>query len=191
MFTILNRLRGMDTKIPYLWVTALLIGAGFYLIDGNIFYSVIAGLLYVVGESFCWGFWLSTVAFDNIAERVKRGYVEDEAKGTGITWITAVFIDREENPFLFNTVALAIRGLYWFLPLLLLLWYREHITIGFMVLSVLVLSIGFPMAFALSNRITKYEDFDGEYVGCTWCIGEILYGLLMDFVLLGIILDHI
>jgi len=190
MFFILNRLRGgglvFGYDLPWVHINSVILAVMFYLLDGNIYYSALIGLLYLVGESYGWGVWIGIIAYDG-----KHNYLDKEASKTGITEIANFFINPYKYGWMNVALKLSLRGIYWFAPLLLVVFFREHIDVVTLVASIGILGFGFPLAFTFAYMTSKYGDMNRKDFDTPWEQGEVWYGAMQDFVILLIILNQI
>ena len=138
MFTVLNRLRGMNgiwSKIIGL-LLALIVQIAF----DNVYVALAVGLGYIIGESFGWGDWVGTLSERYYSEMPKP---YNEGENNGIQRIASKIIDPSKDWLNHCRVALFIRGLYWWvclLPLVFLIeWY-------FVLLAIVILAFAFPIA---------------------------------------------
>ncbi len=194
LFAILNRLRGSDLRrffISYSKISRLLVGGIVgYLIKPDYQGIIIGIILYAIGESFGWGKWLATCIDGEKRFNEKEGrtkifnfYVWD-----GIHHITNLFIPEIKNHILYSKVALIIRGMYWWLPLLLYACYYNVIT--HIVYSVLI-SLLFGICFVCSISIAKIIKFrilyimkkDNSETDHIWEKSEIIYGLFQGILI--------
>ena len=185
MMLILNRLRG-----TYGWfakVNGVVLGLLFYLLVGNPYLSLVIAIGYVLGESFGWGDWVGCLT----TNRNSYKDTTDEGKSNGIMWLSQKIVpDWGTNFIYYSRVALAIRGLYWWLPTLAPLYFvTDDLLIA---VSILFLSIGFPIAceigYLLRNK--DYSFWKLSYKG-GWEMQEGVYGLMQDVVLIGLLISQI
>lgn len=177
----LNRLRGTNG----LWskVIGLLIAFIIYVTFHNIYVAFVSGIGYVIGESFGWGLWIGclTVHRENVVNKI-----EDEGANNGIQWLSRKIIPDYLNNFInYCRIALTIRGLYWWLLVIIPLYFvgiHPVILLG----CIVFLSIGFPIACEIGYRTAKLFSFEkyGFSVKGGWEHQEIWYGLMQDLVLI-------
>lgn len=158
--SLLNRVRGGLFNVNT-WI----IGIFFGILSGVITASYVAtfiGLgLYMLGESMGWGKWIGS-----IGERVPK-YDEYEGIYNGIHWLANRIVDEHDDYLNYSRIALAIRGWYWFAPLLTM--YAFYGVIGWVeatVLSVLIAG-AFPLSVEIGRIIKK---------GMYWEASEYVYG---------------
>lgn len=181
MFTILNRLRGMNgvwSKFNGL-LLALIVQIAF----DNPYVSIAVGLGYIIGESFGWGEWIGNLTTHR---KNKTDTLEDEGENNGIKYIATKLVPNWNVAFIkYCSVALGIRGIYWWLPTLAPLYF-----VGFSVVSitvaVAVLSIGFPIACELGRLTAPLFSFEYKTFSIKggWEHSEVWYGLMQDLVLI-------
>lgn len=179
MFTILDRLRGMNG----VWskFNGLLLAYIIYSVSHNHYVALAVGIGYVIGESFGWGEWIGTLSCN-------RTVVEnnEEGKNNGTQWLASKVIDPSKDWINYCRVALTIRGFYWWLPTLAPLYFVGF-SVELLTLMILALSIGFPIACELGYYFrdkVSFEKFGLSYSG-GWELQEGFYGLMQDLVLIG------
>ena len=177
MFLILNRLRG-----TYGWfakVNGVVLGLLTYLIFQDLYISTAVAVGYVLGECFGWGDWVGTLTSGVGKELLDY----EEGKNNGIQWIASKIV-KPIDWINHCRVALAIRGFYWWLPTLAPLMFVMSPL--YVLTSILLLSIGFPIACEL-GRITANKfsfTFKNFSVVGGWEWQEVWYGLMQDLVLI-------
>lgn len=166
-------------------------GIIFWKINGNVIYAiywfllvsflsewyfglVFAGL-YLLGESYSWGKWVSYVCFP---EKHEKEY--DNKTGRNFPWIHFIanfFINQESDYLNYCRLALCIRGLFWFLPMLVFLYAIDLIVLWQLIFGVVILSLGFPVAADLSRFYNPNIDY--KYFVCknNWETQECIYGV--------------
>jgi len=174
MFTILNRLRG--TWGWFSKVVGILIAVMVYLCSDNYYVATAAGLGYVLGESFGWGAWVGTLSC-----RPRNSSVQSdttEGRNNGIFWLASRVYNPKTEWYNFSIVALAIRGVYWWLPVAIPLVYLYGYYIP--LISAIVLGVLFPVAAVLGYRFRNLN-----VIGWTggWEIQELIYGIMQDSVI--------
>lgn len=179
MFLILNRLRGTQG----LWskIIGLLLALVVQIVFNNPYVAIAVGLGYIIGESFGWGEWIGTLSCN-------RTVVEnnEEGKNNGIQWLASKIVSPTKDWLNYCRVALAIRGLYWWLPTLAPLYFVGF-SIEILTLMILTLSFGFPVACELGYYFRdkiSFEKYGLSYIG-GWELQEGFYGLMQDLVLIG------
>lgn len=172
--TIANRLRG-----TYGWfakVNGVVLGLLVYLVFGNPYVSLAVAIGYVLGESFGWGDWVGCLT----TNRNNYKDTTDEGKSNGIMWLSQKIVhDWKTNFIEYSRVALTIRGFYWwFLALAPLYFVADGLLIT---VSILFLSIGFPIACEIGYYTSKLWNF--KYMDGGWEHSEVWYGLAQDIVI--------
>lgn len=202
MFVILNRLRGTESWMSK--VISIILFVIVYLSFGNVYVASAVGLGYLLGESFGWGEWVGTLCVKRENMNLE-GFVSTEGQSWGIKQL-AQFITKIDFSNLtvsewikYCNVALAIRGLYWWIPTLAPLYFVG--VSGFVLVSVIVLlSIGFPIAcyigyltapkFNIHFKFFEKYDLPLEMAG-GWEHQEVWYGLMQDISFICIIISII
>ena len=180
MMTILNRLRG-----TYSWmskVNGVVLGLLCYLVYGNYYVAIAVAIGYIAGESFGWGDWIGTLAENSYLSKPEP---YEEGKSNGIQWLATKIIKPETDWHKHCEVALTIRGFYWwFLTLCPLFFVADSVLV---IIAILLLSIGFPIACELGYYFRdkiSFEKYGLSYIG-GWELQEGFYGLMQDLVLIG------
>ena len=185
MFTILNRLRGMNgvwSKFNGL-LLALIVQIAF----DNPYVSVAVGLGYIIGESFGWVEWIGNLTTNR---KNKTDTLGDEGENNGIEYIATKLVPNWNVAFIkYCRVALCIRGIYWWLPTLAPLYFVGFNPL-FLAGCITFLSIGFPIACELGYYFrdkVSFEKFGLSYSG-GWELQEGFYGLMQDIVFIAILI---
>ena len=158
------------------YVTAVIVG-------------LISGSLYMLGESMGWGKWVGSLAHPESTTSLEARYADDE--GTRFPFIhkTANAIVKERENYLgYCQVALAIRGLYWWLPLLMFMAVVGITSYWLAILGSILLGIGFPLACYIGSKL----DYNGKLWKINYSKGwenqELVYGLMQGIVLWAVVL---
>lgn len=178
---ILNRYRGTGDifAIGSLKITGVMLYAAYLgLLIGFLsewYYGLLVVGLFLAGESYAWGTWISFLCYP---ENHEKEY--DSKVGRGFPYIHYIansITNQYKDYKLYCEVALAIRGLFWWIPIILLLSYVNLIPIWFIFVSALGLSLGFPVACYLST-IWNFE-YTSKFISIkgNWEKQEIIYGL--------------
>lgn len=178
MFLILNRLRG-----TYSWfakINGVVLGLLVYFFTKELDIAIACAFGYIIGESFGWGDWVGTLS--------ERGCTEmpnpyNEGENNGIKWLASKIISPSENWTNHCRVALFIRGLYWWVCLLPLVFFIEWY---FVLLAIVILAFAFPLACELGYYTSKLWNF--KYMTGGWEHQEVWYGLAQDIVILILLL---
>lgn len=192
---ILNRLRGTGDvlRVGKFRVTGIMLYALYLMIVISLitewYYALAFSVLFVAGESYAWGKWIGfLVDYEN-----KHGPEYDSKVGKGfpyIHYIANYIVDERIDYKRYCQVALAIRGLVWWLPLYLLFAFIGFISYVEAILLGMAVGIGFPVAayvgrnWDYNNKICVLEFKRG------WENQEIAYGaihgLCLWYVVLGV-----
>ena len=187
---LLNRWRGTGTivtigkfrligNIIYALYIAGIVGCAYALTFGgwiSVGYGLLGGLLYILGESFAWGKWVGHLTdYDGVG---KPDYDNDDGRSFPYIHYIAQAIVKQENDYTrYCEVALTIRGLFWWLPLLVLLGTIDLISWYQVAFSSIFLAVGFPVACYLGTLL-KVE-YKSKYLNMSrgWENQELVYGL--------------
>jgi hypothetical protein len=182
MEIILNRWRGTGvifTSIPYIkgvHFYAIYIGLLFGFLS-TYYYGLLALILFLIGESFAWGKWVGSLCHpENITDEVKNGKC---GKSFPYIHYMANYIQNQDKDYkLYCQIALAIRGLIWWTPIMILLgcinllgWYQ-------VVINSIILSIGFPIACEIGKNINFECNYKYFNTSKGWCNQELIYGFI-------------
>jgi len=182
---ILNRWRGTGLifyKITGVQIYSFYIGllVGFL---STYYYGLLAGCLFLFGESFAWGTWVSYLCYPS--NHAKEYDSKIGRNFPYIHYIANSIISQFKNYKDYCRVALTIRGFIWWTPLVVLFGCINLIDWYMAILDVFILSIGFPLACELA----KYWNFEyqSKYLSIigNWEKQEIIYGLI-QFVCLNL-----
>lgn len=174
VFSFLNRVRGgfFPLKGASAYLAAVALAAFIFAVTLNFWAAGAFLVAYIAGESFGWGKWLSVLPqqysqADYLASPV---YVRDDGKNNGIHWAASKLVKEEEDYFLYALTALAIRGVYWMLPVFVALAATGVIPFWGVFLA-FPLGLAFPFPYLLGYRI---NDRGQDY----WGLGEYIYGAM-------------
>ncbi len=190
MMWFLNRARGGGIKgsAPFI---GMALGWFIAMVFGNPYVGFAVAVGYILGESFGWGEWVGTLSVHQ--KDIKREmYTMEEGKNNGIAWLASKVFNPETNWINYCRVALSIRGLYWWLPVLAPLHF-----VGFspycLALAVVILGVGFPIACEIGYRTSKLFSINKPYFQMTggWEHQEVAYGLIQDLVFIGLGVSYV
>ncbi len=177
METILNRWRG--TGNIYKFVTGTMLYALYLgLLIGSLstyYYGLLAIVLFLFGESIGFGKWVGYLVSDN-------GEIEYDNK-TGksfpyIHYIANNLINEKEHYKEYCQVALFIRGLFWWTPLLVLLGYIDLLSWYQVFVNSILLAFGFPIACELSKKWNFNYQSKYLMIDTNWEKQEVIYGFI-------------
>ena len=177
MEILLNRWRG--TGVIFYKVTGVQLYASYIgLLIGLLstyYYGLLAMILFVIGESFAWGKWVGYLVSDNGEKEYSN---TNGQKFPYIHQIANYFFKEKENYLIYCRFALALRGFFWFAPLLTLTYHIGLINWYVLIVNSIVLAFGFPFACELSKDMkysykSKYLTFETN-----WEKQEIIYGII-------------
>ena len=217
---ILNRLRGtgvikhfgtlniMNRRIEVKFVGNHLYGIYIALVLGIITMNMWLGLsvfvAYLVGESKGWGEWVGSLT--RVEPWTEKHLIEDYADTEGKTFpfihqIANFFIKEQiEDTFeeqckqyrKYATLALALRGFYWWLPVYMVLAAFGVIGWQIALIAAVVLGIAFPIAAEIGRRIKFERIYDLKFSKLSFSSGwenqEVIYGLFQGMVLWYIVI---
>lgn len=175
MEILLNRWRGtgriigfLTGNIIYALYISLLVG-----FMSTWYYGIIGALLYILGESMGWGKWVGYLTSDTS----KPNY--DELEGYNFPYIhktASLVVNEREDYKSYCEVALAIRGFYWWTPLLIFLGFIDLLSWYQVTLNSIILAVGFPIACYIGKE-WNFE-YKSKYLNMSkgWENQEVVYG---------------
>jgi hypothetical protein len=179
MEILLNRWRG--TGNIYKSITGTMLYALYFgLLVGVLcqwYYGLIAIALFLFGESFAFGKWVGFLV--DYEDEHTPEYDSKVGKSFPYIHYLANYIVKEREDYKrYCQVALIIRGFIWWTPLLILLGLTDLISWYQVVISSIVLSVGFPFA-CWVGRNWKLE-YKAKYFSTQrgWENQEVVYGLI-------------
>lgn len=154
---------------------------------------------YLIGESFGWGEWVGSLTrhepWDE--QMLQHNYKDDEGKTFPFIYYISNFFIKEKIDGTFEeqckqyrrhaTLALILRGMYWWLPVYLVLaaFGVINFTEAFAIAS--LLGIAFPIACGLGRRITFTKTYDLKFIKLSFSQGwenqEVVYGAFQGIAL--------
>ena len=162
---------------------------------------------YLVGEAKGWGEWVGSLTrhepWDK--EMIDWCYKDDEGKGFPFIYNIANFFIKEQTEGTFEeqckqyrkhaTLALILRGMYWWLPVYLIMAAFGVISWYVAVIAGVGLGLVFPIAAELGRRWKFERVYDLKFIKLSFSQGwenqEIIYGIFQGivlwYVLLGVI----
>lgn len=190
---VLNRLRGTGDvlRVGGFRVTGIMLYALYLTIVVSFvaewYYALAFGVLFIAGESYAWGKWIGfLVDYEN-----KHEPEYDSKVGKGfpyIHYIANYIVDERVDYKRYCQVALAIRGLFWWLPLYLLfasiglISYVEAMLLG------IAVGVGFPVAAYVGRNWDYNKKFGVLEFKRGWENQEIVYGLFQGIALWYVVL---
>lgn len=211
---LLNRLRGtglikvlgtlhigdMSVKVNLVWnhVYAIYLGVIVGVLGGWIA-GVCAAIAYIIGEAKGWGEWVGSLSrVEPWNEELLQGdYADNEGKTFPYIHQIANSIVKEQCEGSFEkranqykryaTLALMLRGIYWWLPVYLVIAAFGVISWQVAVICGVGLGIAFPIACAIGREIEFTRVYDLKFIKLSFSRGwenqEVIYGAMQGFVL--------
>lgn len=175
----------VNTVISYL--LSLLGIYGYDLVMTNLFYSVSATMLFLLGESYAFGKWVGYLV--DYEDEHTPEYDSKVGKGFPYIHYMANYIVNEKVDYKrYCQVALAIRGLFWWLPLYLLFSSIGFISYVEAILLGSIVGIGFPVAAYVGRNLDYNKKISVLDLKRGWENQEVVYGLVQGIALWYIIL---
>lgn len=195
IFALLNRARGdhfkyfPDTLAKYL--SGILCGSLVWF-SGGVWWDILGCIiLYKIGESFGWGKWISSILTN------KPHHDEDEGKTVfklfgkqviiwdGIHHIANLFIPEKKNFYAYSMLALSIRGVYWWTPILIYASIRTSLYGSVALLCSLLLGVLFPLSVLLAMQWDwkiPYLIYQKDMINRSWQRSELIYGAFQGLI---------
>lgn len=165
----------------------------------NVWLGLSVFIAYLVGESKGWGEWVGSLTRTEPwkEELLQRNYADNEGKTFPFIYQVANFFIKEKIDGTFEqrcaqyrkhvTLALALRGLYWWLPVYLVLAIFQIITYQEALIIATLLGIAFPIACEIGKRIKFNKTYDLKFIKLSFSQGwenqEVVYGLFQGIAL--------
>ena len=162
---------------------------------------------YLVGESKGWGEWVGSLTRCEpwTEEMLQYNYKDDEGKTFPFIYQITNFFIKEKIDGAFEeqckqyrkhvTLALALRGLYWWLPVYLVLAIFQIITYQEAFILATLLGIAFPIACEIGKRIKFNKTYDLKFIKLSFSQGwenqEVVYGLFQGIALWYVIFKNL
>lgn len=174
-----------NTVISYL--LSLLNIQGYDLVMTNVFYSISAVMLFLLGESYAFGKWVGFLV--DYEDEHTPEYDSKVGKGFPyIHYIANYIVDERVDYKRYCQVALAIRGLFWWLPLYLLFAFTGFISYVEAMLLGIAVGVGFPVAAYVGRNWDYNKKIGALEFKRGWENQEIVYGLFQGIALWYVVL---
>lgn len=185
MIALLNRLRGTSSIYAKVFATVFAIIYGS--VSGSIVVFILMFVAFLLGESFGWGKWLGSLAYPKLVtddiKNAREGY------SNGIHWIANKLSPQDKDFLQYCYTALAIRGIYWWLPVYLVIWWAGIISWPISLSLLMLLSILFPVSVLLAREYEeviptvnlKWLSIDG-----VWEKTEVVYGIFIGLLAVAV-----
>lgn len=185
--------KGIELDVPYtvIWLLSCLNGSwlGLVNIDFDInqvysyqvtkYYGIFILALYILGESYAWGKWVGYITADPDEEALIEYDNDDGRSFPFVHYIANFIIDQKVNYTAYCYAALAVRGIFWWLPLYSVLGYFVgEADVG--AITGLMVGLLFPIAAWLGGRVLTFKfEFPKIKLFCRggWERQELVYGL--------------
>nr|DAK09893.1 MAG TPA: hypothetical protein [Caudoviricetes sp.]DAS13693.1 MAG TPA: hypothetical protein [Caudoviricetes sp.] len=169
MFWILNRLRGRYAIFAK--VSALYLAAIVFFATANPWIALACGVGYLVGEAKGWGVWVGAL--------VTHGAYTPEYEGFRFIERLArlVIKDPRDRWLRYCRVCLFLRGLLWWLPVFIPLFFAGYYAAPVLALA---LAVGFPLACETGYRTNFSFKIGAFEAKDAWGRQELFYGAMQD-----------
>ena len=154
---VLNRWRGTGDifSISKVRITGTMIYALYMFVVVTLlstwYYGLVAAVLFLAGESYAWGTWVSYLCYQDNHEKEY-----DSKVGRGFPYIHYVanaIVPQEKDYKRYCQIALTLRGVYWWLPVYLVLAFAGVISYGSAIIAGVLLGVGFSLACELGRKL--------------------------------------
>ena len=174
---------------------------------GGVWLGLAVFVAYIIGEAKGWGEWIGSLTrhepWDE--EMLQRNYRDEEGKTFPYIHQIANSIVKEQCEGSFEkranqykryaTLALMLRGIYWWLPVYLVIAAFGVISWQVAVVAGIGLGIAFPLACAIGREIEFTRVYDLKFVKLSFSRGwenqEVVYGLIQGvclwYVIIGVV----
>ena len=176
---LLNRWRG--TGVLFASVSGVNIYAMYIAVAVGIastwYWGCIAAIAFRIGESITWGKWVGSLCHP---EDVNDSVINSK-KGTGFPYIhqtAELFVKQTEDYKLYCQTALFIRGIYWWLPVLVVMTLAGVISWWYVGIGGLIAGIGFPVACEIGKRWRYTLQSRWLSMSQGWENQEVVYGAI-------------
>lgn len=213
----LNRLRGtglikyfgvlslfskkIEIKLVWNHIYALYIGLIVGMLSMNVYSGLLAFGIYIASEAKGWGEWVGNLTrYEPFTEEVlQNNYKDNEGKKFPFIHQISNFFIKEQviggfetrikQYFRYATLALVLRGIYWWLPVYLLIAYFGVISY----IEAIVIGILLGLSFTIACKLGKIWNFNKK-IGILsfsrgWENQEIVYGLFQGLAICYVILN--
>ena len=161
-------------------------------------------IAYLVGEAKGWGEWIGSLTRHEpwTEELLEHNYKDDEGKTFPFIYQISNFFIKEKIDGTFEeqcrqyrkhaTLALMLRGMYWWLPVYGVIAAFGVISWQVAAVAGIVLGIAFPIAAEIGRRMTFTREYDLKFIELSFSQGwenqEIVYGAIQGFVMWYVII---
>lgn len=183
---VLNRWRGTGDlfSISKIKITGTMVYALYMFVVVTLlstwYYGIGTAVLFLAGESYAWGTWVSYLCYPDNHE---KEYTSKVGRGFPyIHYVANTLVHQEKDYKKYCQVALTLRGLYWWLPIYLLLAFAGVISYTAAIVAGLILGVGFPIACELGRRLKLNVDKKYLQITNSWENQEVVYGAMQGLV---------
>lgn len=215
--SVLNRLRGTglikhfgvlnifskSININLVWnhIYAMYIGLVVGLLTMNVYAGLLAFAVYIAGEAKGWGEWIGAlIKYDLVDEKwLEEQYQDNEGKKFPFIHQISNFFIKEQiigefetrlkQYFRYATLALVLRGIYWWLPVYMVMAYFGVISYVEALIIGICLGLSFPIACKLGKLWNFNKKFGVVVFNRGWENQEIIFGLFQGLAMWYVILN--
>lgn len=204
-FGILNTFnKKIEIKLVWNHIYAIYIGLFIGLLSMNVYAGLITLIVYIIGESKGWGEWIGALTkYNSVDEKwLEEQYQDNEGKKFPfIHQISNFFINEQSASPLFEnrlkqyfryaTLALILRGIYWWLPIYLVMAYFGVISY----LEAIIIGISLGLSFPIACKLGKLWNFNKKFGILSFSRGwenqEIVYGLFQGLAMCYVVVQYV
>lgn len=186
---ILNRLRGTGDvlRVGGVTITGVMVYALYLMVVVTVmtewYYGLAFVVLFLIGESFAFGKWVGFLV-DYEDEHTPEYDSKVGKKFPYVHYIAEMIVSEKSNYKRYCQVALAIRGVVWWLPAYAVLGIAGVISWAEVVVIGAVLGIGFPVACEIGRNWKFRKEFGVLKFRQGWENQEVVYGMMQGVCLL-------
>lgn len=193
-----NQVSSVNINLVWNHVYGLFIASLLGAFTHNFLIGLIVLIGYLIGESKGWGEWvggLTSTKGERDYNWLKDRYDDKEGKGFPFIFAITNFFIKENDPFLITlesklnqyfkhiTLALILRGMYWWSLVYFILFYYNYITLIEYLTITILLGITFPIACYLGNITNLNGHFSIINYSKGWENQELYYGIFQGMIL--------
>lgn len=198
-----NKVDKLEVKVVWNHIYGLFLAFIFGILTNSYGIGFLTLVAYLIGESKGWGEWvggLVSTKKERDEQWLEARYIDEEGKGFPFIFAITNFFIKEKNESIWNhemqlkhyfkhiTLALILRGIYWWTLVYAALFYYKYINlIEYLTISI-SLGLLFPIACYLGNKLNINKKFGVLNLSVGWENQELFYGIFHGIALSYIVL---
>ena len=192
LFGVMNRIRGctlreigIGTSGNGAFIAAIALGIFTYVFSLNEIAALTMVGAYILGELWGWTKYINNIpGILTQDEYNARWLLDDTGKTNGNHAITQLLVDETEHYWLHSMIGMAIRGLYWWIPVFGVLLGFQLIGVLQFIAAVIGLSAVFPFVYYFAYKNQSLFSFGPKNLSVGYLpTAEILYGIIYGAVI--------